>query len=397
MTDQQTLRAFLRQCVVSLFMGETSLGTGFFVAPGYILTCAHVVRQAYESGRTLLAYSSMGTSLGEARIERYEYSVVHNQLLPHDPQASEIYPDLALLRIALTTHPCVYLDTRAIMEKDELSSCGFNEKRFAGGDEVAFVAEGKSWLDERRYLLKLREGQAQHGLSGAPLLHTRNGTVCGVMQQTRGSQSDVGGRAIPTRAVLEALPELVALQQLAHQEDSRWLNCLDPRQRHELVRATGAFTGQRPVRIVDLCSDNKKDLRLRQDLLTHLSILRRKREMVLWYERDIALGRKTNVELRKQVEEADIILLLLSPDFFASDIIDELVQIAMRRYDPPCVNVVPILMRPVEDWRTQSFGGLQQLPLDRSFLSIGQTEVKLTEVARAIRLLVEQVWQAMTA
>lgn len=75
----------------------------------------------------------------------------------------------------------------------------------------------------------------------------------------------------------------------------------------------------------------------------------------IWYERDIALGWETNVEMRKQVEEADIILPLLSPKFFASDAIDELVRVGMRRSDPLHVSVIPVLMRPMEDWQTQPF------------------------------------------
>lgn len=40
------LEQLLKQCTVKLMPSGNSWGTGFFVAPGLILTCNHVVQQA---------------------------------------------------------------------------------------------------------------------------------------------------------------------------------------------------------------------------------------------------------------------------------------------------------------------------------------------------------------
>src|SRR5207253_10304494 len=74
------------------------------------------------------------------------------------------------------------------------------------------------------------EGQVTYGLSGGPLLNLRTGGVCGIVQKTRSSKSDMGGRAIPTQSVLECFPGLTELQQQFHQNDQRWLERLSPQQ-----------------------------------------------------------------------------------------------------------------------------------------------------------------------
>ena len=51
---EQQLYELLRQCTVRVSVsGKTGHGTGFFVAPGLILTCAHVVKAA-QSDTTLI-------------------------------------------------------------------------------------------------------------------------------------------------------------------------------------------------------------------------------------------------------------------------------------------------------------------------------------------------------
>jgi hypothetical protein len=287
----------------------------------------------------------------------------------------------------------VYLEER-LADFDPLYSYGFSEKRYGGGDEVTFTYEAKSWLDGPRYLLKFREGQAQAGLSGAPLVNARSGTVCGVVQQTRNVHSDLGGRAIPTSALFQTMPELVEAQRQFHREDTRWLNCLDERQRRDLTGVSPTTVGKRPVRVVDLCSDNPRDLRLRQELLTQLALLRRRTEMVFWYERDIAPGKVVKVERRRQVEEADMILLLVSPDFLASDELDELMRLAMQRRS---AQVIPVRWRPVDDWESLPFGDLRSLPISGRFVGeAGQKkDAELASVAWRIRGMVEEIWEKL--
>ncbi|GHO77432.1 hypothetical protein KSD_52030 [Ktedonobacter sp. SOSP1-85] len=386
MAMQQALRNLLRACTVSLSVQGGGRGTGFFVAPGRILTCAHVVEAARRRGLPISAFNCKGESLGMVQIERYECDVIQNIQVLKDRQASELYPDLALLRIEPEDHPCVFLDARPeqMHTHDELYGYGYDELRFKGGGEVTFKFEGFSWIDEQRYLLKLREGQAQPGLSGAPLIHVGSGGVCGVMQQRRGTQGEIGGWAIPASTVLGVMPELTEAQQ--HQ-NTRWQQALSGEPQAK---------GKRPVRIVDICSNAKRDLALREALLTHTALLRKNRDLVSWHNQEIAPGQDVSQEVRAQLEQADMTLLLLSPNFFTTEI-DELVELAMQRANPPLVRVIPILLRPVDDWKREKFGGLQYLPREltdrgeHKCINSASNDLVLMQVARELRQVAEAI------
>jgi hypothetical protein len=66
-----SLREQLKRCTVRLLVPGKSLGTGFFVAPGLILTCAHVVQTAQENNSSIEVYTWDGQSLGLGSIDKY--------------------------------------------------------------------------------------------------------------------------------------------------------------------------------------------------------------------------------------------------------------------------------------------------------------------------------------
>jgi hypothetical protein len=67
------------------------------------------------------------------------------------------------------------------------------------GDSVTLGYEGPNTL------LKLKAGQIIPGLSSAPVLNMRTGSVCGVVIRTRGQQTDLGGRAVPAAVLAQLL------------------------------------------------------------------------------------------------------------------------------------------------------------------------------------------------
>ena len=197
-----SLYELLRQCTVRVSVPKKIRhGTGFFVAPGMILTCAHVVEDAQPN-----------------EVEVYW----HDQ--PHPAQSikrQEDY-DLALLRVNVSDHPCVYLHDEPML-RDPVDSYGYSDT-FPHGDTITGECEG--WTQDTQLLLKFKMAQVRPGMSGAPLLNERTGSVCGIVKQSRDRESDLGGRAIPTTTVLSVFPELVDLQQAFHQQDPRWMNGL---------------------------------------------------------------------------------------------------------------------------------------------------------------------------
>ena len=110
MGEQLQLDELLKQCTVRLAVPDTSLGTGFFVAPGLVLTCAHVVKTAREKSLQVEAYLWDGTPIGFASIQVFllQKIVVASPVKPME----YLYPDIALLQVGHKEHPCVYLDTQ---------------------------------------------------------------------------------------------------------------------------------------------------------------------------------------------------------------------------------------------------------------------------------------------
>ncbi len=111
-------------------------------------------------------------------------------------------------------------------------------------------------------------------------------------------------------------------------------------------------------------SYSHKDEALREELETHLKILQRQGLIDEWHDRRIVAGQEWAPEIDKHLEEADVILLLVSADFIASNYCYEIeMQRAMERHEAKEARVIPIILRE-NNWTGAPFGKLQALPKD---------------------------------
>ncbi len=107
-----------------------------------------------------------------------------------------------------------------------------------------------------------------------------------------------------------------------------------------------------------------EDEALRQALEKQLRILKRQSLINVWHDRQIGAGTEWEEEIFKQLNSAQIILLLVSPDFIDSDYCyGKEMQLAMERHQRGEAQVIPVILRPVY-WRGTPFGKLQALPKD---------------------------------
>lgn len=105
-----------------------------------------------------------------------------------------------------------------------------------------------------------------------------------------------------------------------------------------------------------------EDKVLLQALEKYLLLLKKQGLIEDWYDQDINAGTEWEWEARRHLERANIILLLVSPDFLASDhCYSTEIRRVMDLHKRGRAFAIPIILRPVE-WRGTVFGGLQALP-----------------------------------
>ena len=120
-------------------------------------------------------------------------------------------------------------------------------------------------------------------------------------------------------------------------------------------------------------SYSHQDEGLRNELEKHLSVLRRQGVIDIWTDHRIGPGEEIGGEIDRHLESADIILLLVSPDFLNSDYCYDIeMKRAMERHERGEARVIPIILRPC-DWQSAPFGGLKALPADGNPVSKHQS------------------------
>jgi hypothetical protein len=133
-----------------------------------------------------------------------------------------------------------------------------------------------------------------------------------------------------------------------------------------------------------------KDEIYKEELLAHLTSLRREKVITAWHDRMIGAGTEWEGQIDAHLKSAQVILLLISPDFMASDYCNDVeVAEAMRRHEAGEARVIPISVRPV-DAAGAPFLKLQGLPKDFKPVSTwSNRDEAWLDVARGIRRAVE--------
>jgi hypothetical protein len=111
-------------------------------------------------------------------------------------------------------------------------------------------------------------------------------------------------------------------------------------------------------------SYSHKDEDLRNELETHLAGLKRQRVIETWHDRRIGAGKEFANAISIHLEQAEIILLLVSPYFIASDYCyDVEMKAALSKHETGEARVIPIILHPC-DWHSLPFGKLLATPKD---------------------------------
>lgn len=128
------------------------------------------------------------------------------------------------------------------------------------------------------------------------------------------------------------------------------------------------------------------DEAMRNELEIHLSMLKRNGLIRAWHDRRITAGKEFDREISDHLERSDVILLLLSPHFLASDYCYETeAQRALQRHDEGTAVVIPVILQPC-DWLESPFRKLRATPSDgKPIAKFPNVNDAFLEVTRDIR------------
>jgi len=116
-----------------------------------------------------------------------------------------------------------------------------------------------------------------------------------------------------------------------------------------------------------------------------LYLLQRQGLLATWSLLQIPAGADWREEIEKQVAEAILIVLLLSPDFLADEVCYSIMQQAIVQ---PNMRVLPVLLRSI-DWEITPIRHLLPLPRDKKPIALrGDPDSAFLEVAQEIRTLI---------
>ncbi len=146
----------------------------------------------------------------------------------------------------------------------------------------------------------------------------------------------------------------------------------------------------KPLRV--FLSYSHRDERYREQLLIHLSLLKRQGVIETWHDRRIDPGAAWNDAISEELGRADLILFLLSADFLASDYLyDVEVKKALEKHERGEARLIPVVLRPC-DWRSAPFGRLQALPRDSKPITTWEDlDEAWVDVTRGLRRVIEEM------
>lgn len=186
------LRRLAERCLV-LIDDRVDGGSGVWVAPGTILTCAHVVP------------AGMGATV---RV-RWEGRLLAGTVVAHTPNRSpdDLWsaPDLAIVTVDnVPEHPCAWLSEADPADEQKLVAFGYSVQRQEDGElrqdlELSVIhgrfggdrpiGGGRQWLFDSTEILP--------GMSGGPVVDLATGAVCALVKGT----TRAGGRLVPIQAL----------------------------------------------------------------------------------------------------------------------------------------------------------------------------------------------------
>ncbi|WP_059012196.1 VMAP-C domain-containing protein [Streptomyces specialis] len=212
-------------------------GSGFFIAPDWVLTCAHVAlrgggggsRERGEGGRREVGLTVRG-------VERAVRGLVE-WAQPEEHPGGGLWPapDLALIRLLEPVpHSCAWLTERTakVFTRSEVAFFGCAEAGDGLVEDISGRCSIRGELGSEGLLKLGNEDEVPEGASGGPVVDLRRGEVIGVLKARRSVGRD-GGLA-SSIVQLRRLPSPVG--QVLDEHDDLYQSVLHAHDRHHAER-----------------------------------------------------------------------------------------------------------------------------------------------------------------
>lgn len=228
-----------------------------------------------------------------------------------------------------------------------------------------------------RRAAELEEQIAEHYLSSGK----HEDAVVNLISQASCLQD--AGDLLGAVRVLQRARSLTKLKPAAKWIDEQLSNSQRRTQRGPQVGAAG------PLHV--FVSYSHRDEKFRDELEKHLAPLKRSVQIETWLDRKVLPGVALQDGIDRLLETSDIVLLLVSADFVASDYCYKReMQTAINRHNAGQARVIPIITTPV-DWRDTPIGQLLALPKDgKPVTAWPHRDKAMIDVARGIRQAVKE-------
>ncbi|MFJ2175189.1 trypsin-like peptidase domain-containing protein [Streptomyces sp. NPDC087851] len=208
--------------------GGSFLGSGFFIAPSWVLTCAHVALRG--EGRDVTVIFETGPRSGETSVAGTVVAALPEPAPGHPGEPGPPgprgggwpAPDLALVRLRRPVeHACVYVTERpaAFFGGGAVLYSGWTEvggriKRLSG--QLAVQGTVGGWSDPEDEQVRLGGDVLPPGVSGGPAVDLARGEVVGVLKSQL--VGGMGGTSIGVER-LRSLPVPAAMAEAEADDD----------------------------------------------------------------------------------------------------------------------------------------------------------------------------------
>jgi TIR domain len=156
----------------------------------------------------------------------------------------------------------------------------------------------------------------------------------------------------------------------------------------------------KPARALELFySYSQKDERYFKELEAHLSVLKQQGYISVWHECNISAGIDWRSKILTHLDMADIILLLISSDFLASEYYQsiELKRAIEERHCTGKARIIPIILRECA-WKETIIEKLQALPTSHKPVTHWKPRDKAwMQITQGIRQVVEELTTSSTS